>query len=90
MSFDKKTISVYAGSNVIINFDNRDTVPHNFSIYLNASAPQPPIFKGDIVNGPGTITYRFLAPIAPGTYFFRCDVHPTIMTGAFIVVGTVS
>jgi plastocyanin len=22
---------------------------------------------------------------AAGTYFFRCDVHPTIMTGNFIV-----
>jgi plastocyanin len=90
MAFDKRTISVYAGSNVIINFDNRDAAAHNFALYVNSSAPQPAIFQGQIVNGPGMITYRFLAPIAPGVYFFRCDVHPTTMTGTFIVVGTVS
>jgi len=32
-----------------------------------------------------TTTYTFTAPSTPGTYFFRCDVHPETMTGQFIV-----
>lgn len=43
------------------------------------------IFKGAIMTGPATTTYTFTAPSTPGTYFFRCDVHPTVMTGQFIV-----
>jgi len=89
MAFDKKTITVYAGSNVIINFENRDSVNHNFALYLNTGAPEPPIFRGQTI-GQGSTTYRFLAPVAPGIYFFRCDVHPPTMTGMFVVIGTVS
>jgi plastocyanin len=46
---------------------------------------QKPIFVGQIITGPSaTIDYKFTAPITPGTYFFRCDVHPS-MNGSFIV-----
>ncbi len=79
------TITVPHGAQVTINFNNMDSgVIHNFSVYTNASATQA-IFTGQMVTGPGTMTYNFTAPAAPGTYFFRCDVHPTIMTGQFIV-----
>ncbi len=29
--------------------------------------------------------YTFTAHSQPGTYFFRCDVHFTMMTGQFVV-----
>jgi plastocyanin len=90
MAFDKKVITVYAGSSVTIYFDNRDAVSHNFALYVNPSIASPAIFQGQAVTGPGTITYKFTAPLAPGDYFFRCDLHPTIMTGTFTVVGTIS
>jgi cytochrome c oxidase subunit II len=83
IAFDKSSITVKAGSQIIINFNNIDNVPHNFSVYTDSSAATP-IFKGNII-GLGTITYTFTAPGSPGTYFFRCDVHPTMMTGTFIV-----
>jgi len=85
MKFDKSTITVPAGSAVTITFTNNDSgVPHNFALYTDASAATA-IFRGTIVNGPGTTKYTFTAPSTPGTYFFRCDVHPTQMTGQFIV-----
>jgi plastocyanin len=79
------TITVPAGKSITVNFDNQDSgIPHNFAVYTNSSATSP-IFVGDNITGPARITYTFTAPSTPGTYFFRCDVHPTQMTGAFIV-----
>ncbi|NLA39202.1 MAG: hypothetical protein GX882_07460 [Methanomicrobiales archaeon] len=82
--FDTDTITVPAGANVTVNFENRDTgIPHNLAVYTDSSASQS-IFEGEIITGPATITYNFTAPDEPGTYFFRCDVHP-FMNGRFIV-----
>lgn len=83
-AFDTGTITVPAGSGVTVNFDNRDTVPHNLAVYETASAENA-IFVGEIFSGPAQMTYAFTAPEEPGTYFFRCDVHPQQMIGDFIV-----
>ncbi len=83
IAFDTNTITVPAGANVTVDFTNLDNVPHNLAVYTT-SAANDPIFVGEIINR-GSITYTFTAPEEPGTYFFRCDVHPTIMTGDFIV-----
>jgi plastocyanin len=90
MAFDKGSISVQAGSSVIMNFNNKDGgIPHNFALYTNSSATTP-IFVGQTIKGPATITYKFNAPTTAGTYFFRCDLHPTSMTGSFIVTAVSS
>jgi plastocyanin len=83
MAFDMSTITVPAGSIITMNFNNKDSVPHNFALYTDSGA-QTMIFQGQVVTGK-TIVYNFTAPTTPGTYFFRCDVHPAIMTGSFIV-----
>ena len=85
ISFNVSSITVPAGSNVVINFDNQDDgISHNFAVYTNSSATST-IFRGPIIVGPNMTTYTFTAPSTPGTYFFRCDVHPTQMYGQFIV-----
>jgi len=85
IAYNKSTITVPAGANVTVHFDNQDSgVPHNFAVY-DSSAAKVNIFRGEIITGPKMISYHFTAPDKPGTYFFRCDVHPTIMTGQFIV-----
>lgn len=85
IAFNTSTITVPAGADVGVNFDNQDAnVPHNFAVYTDSSATTE-IFKGDIITGPAKTTYTFKAPDKPGTYFFRCDVHPTLMTGQFVV-----
>jgi cytochrome c oxidase subunit 2 len=85
MQFSVNTITVPAGSKVTIQFNNKDaSVPHNFAAYSDSSATNA-IFVGQIITGPATITYTFRAPTAPGSYFFRCDVHPTTMNGTFRV-----
>jgi len=84
MAFDQKTITVPASAQVTMNFNNKDGLPHNFALYNDSSATKS-IFVGEIISGPKTITYTFTAPATPGNYFFRCDVHPTNMTGTFVV-----
>ena len=85
MAFDKTEISVPAGARITLNFNNMDNrIPHNFAVYTDSTA-KVPIFQGQIINGPATIVYEFVAPVKPGTYFFRCDAHPLQMTGQFIV-----
>lgn len=85
IAFNLKTITVPAGSQVTVNFINLDgDLPHTFSVYTDSSATTV-IFKGDPIIGEATTTYSFTAPTTPGTYFFRCDIHPTQMTGQFIV-----
>ncbi len=86
MAFDTRTITVPAGSAVVMTFVNSDPgIPHNFALYTDGSAGNT-IFGGEIVTGVKTVTYAFTAPAVPGTYFFRCDVHPETMTGTFVVV----
>jgi len=82
-AFDLSTITVPAGSQVIVEFENEDRAPHNVAFYTTPSLTTT-IYKGDIITGPSKITYTFTAPSTPGTYFFRCDVHPS-MQGQFIV-----
>ncbi|MGZ8625008.1 MAG: cupredoxin domain-containing protein, partial [Actinomycetota bacterium] len=73
-----------AGKPFSIAFDNQDPgVPHNVAIYTDDSATES-LFVGELVPGPKKVTYE-VGPLDPGTYFFRCDVHPTTMTGTFVV-----
>ncbi len=88
VKFNLSTITVPAGAAVTINFNNKDSgVIHNFSLYANSSAAPPALFQGQNITGPATTVYTFTAPTTPGTYFFRCDIHPTIMTGTFVVTA---
>ncbi len=85
IAFDQSTITVPAGAHVVMTFDNQDAgIVHNFALYTDSSATKR-IFAGDFVTGPKTVTYTFDAPSTPGNYYFRCDIHPTLMFGTFVV-----
>jgi plastocyanin len=83
VAFDKGEMALEAGRPTVIRFNNQDTVPHNVGIYETPEA-QKVIFQGPIIQGGSDTQYRFAAPPA-GSYFFRCDVHPTQMTGTVVV-----
>ncbi len=87
MAFDASTITVPPGAYITLHFTNSDSgIPHNVAVYDSAAA-QTVIFQGAIVTGPAVVDYAFFGPSAPGAYFFRCDVHPALMTGAFVVAS---
>lgn len=82
--FEPKTLTVTAGQPFSISFRNADAgVLHNVSVYTNAAASED-ILKGTVFAGPGTNVYN-VRPLDAGSYFFRCDVHPSTMTGTLTV-----
>lgn len=83
-AFDRRILTVPAGARVIINFNNWDRIPHNVSVYESERASKV-IYYGTIINGSQSVQYEFTAPAQPGTYFFRCDLHPRGMIGDFVV-----
>ena len=84
LEFDQRALTATSGAPITVQLDNRDaSVPHNFAVYVDQSVAQP-VFVGDLVTGPAVESYTFDSP-APGSYFFRCDVHPDTMTGSLTV-----
>ncbi len=87
IAFDTDTITIDADGEVRIRFDNRDEgVDHNIAVY-GSSADLTEVSPGSvglIFQGPEVDDTVFDIPAA-GEYFFRCDVHPTLMTGTFTV-----
>ncbi len=88
IQYDTACLVAPAGQDFQINFDNMDAgTPHNVAIATDPAYADF-IFTGDLVTGPKTATYdvtKDSGPLDAGTYFFRCDVHPTTMTGTLEV-----
>ena len=82
-AFDEKELKFHAQDDTSLLFQNEDKgILHNFAIYEH-DAKGPIVFQGDVINGPGEVTYKFRAP-ALGEYYFQCDIHPT-MNGKVVV-----
>lgn len=78
LMFDLVEIFLAAGKEQTLTMDNQDAgVPHNVSIYPSASQLMDPLYRGELFTGPGTIDY-LLPALDAGTYYFMCDVHPTM------------
>lgn len=86
LAFDKTELRANAGSEITVRFDNQETaIPHNWAIYTDDSASEAIAGANEqICTAPCTGEVTF-GPLDAGTYFFRCDVHPTTMIGEFIV-----
>ncbi|HYX80671.1 MAG TPA: cupredoxin domain-containing protein [Actinomycetota bacterium] len=83
IQFDTSEIDLTAGAPSTITFKNEDPgTPHNIAIYTDQSLSTN-LFKGDVITGPATANYDVPA-LDPGTYYFHCDVHPT-MSGSVVV-----
>ncbi len=86
VAFDTSELTLTAGEETTIQFDNADSQPHNIAIYKDQAAGvafSDPIFQGETIQGGESITYTFDAP-KKGDYYFQCDVHPN-MNGTVVV-----
>ncbi len=70
------TITVAANTQVTINVDNKDSVPHNFVIQGVPGGTGNLLSPGQ--SGSVTVTLQ------PGTYKYSCSVHPGQMDGQII------
>jgi plastocyanin len=77
IAFDTKELKMTANQPTVIFFTNADSAPHNIAIYPTKDA-NAGMFVGEIIDR-GAIVYDVPA-FEPGTYFFRCAVHP-VMNG---------
>lgn len=79
LSFDRDVLEVPAGQSFDLAFENRSSIPHNVAVYTDEAADEA-LFVGEVFAGPRVVT-EVVPALDPGSYFFRCDVHPTQMTG---------
>jgi plastocyanin len=87
MAFDTTCLAAPAGRALTIHFENREAVPHNLSIFTadpmqDRSARV--LFRGEVIVGPRSVDYA-VGALPAGVYHFHCDLHPTQMSGAFVV-----
>ena len=85
--FSTTKVSAPGKKAFVICFDNADSTTHNVAIFKSeqeAAGGGAALFTGDIVQGPTRVEYK-VNQLQPGSYFFRCDVHPTVMTGTLSV-----
>jgi plastocyanin len=78
IAFDTSTIDLPANQPSTIHFVNEDNATqHNIAIYPSADDLANPLFRGELLTGPGEIDYA-VDPLEAGEYYFHCDVHPTM------------
>ena len=76
-----------ASTSVTVCFANKDSTIHNVAIFKSesdATSGGSALFTGSVEQGPTQVEYK-VGTLAAGDYFFRCDVHPTTMTGTLTV-----
>ena len=83
--FDTGELIIDADSDVTITADNTSGF-HNFAVYNSkdeAEGGSEPIDETETCNAPCVDSVS--VNLAAGEYFFRCEVHPNIMTGVLTV-----
>jgi len=88
IAFDVSCLAAPAGQAFTIALTNDDNgTTHNLAIFSADPATNPGakvLFRGTQFAGVKSMTYNVSA-LAAGTYHFHCDVHPTQMSGTFVV-----
>jgi plastocyanin len=82
--FDASTIQAPAGEAFTITLRNLASQPPNVAVYRQEGGEE--IVIGEVVTGPDVSVDTEVPALEPGTYYFRCDVHPD-MEGTIVVEG---
>ena len=81
-SFDKTSLNATAGE-VKFTLNNKDGIAHNLHVFKGNDDTGQSIGMTQIEAGP--VQNSFTVNLAPGTYHYQCDVHPTQMHGTLVV-----
>jgi plastocyanin len=81
-SFEPHDAVAPAGKVAIV-FRNEEQILHNVRVFDGADADGELVGKTGVKRGPRTDTLRL--DLAPGTYFFDCEIHPQSMRGTLRV-----
>ena len=83
--FDQATLTAAPAKEFSITFNNKGKTKHNLHFLDKVGGKTlADGAEGAIIDGGKSVTMRF-TPATAGDYFFLCDLHPTEMTGKFIV-----
>jgi len=84
-TFDKDCLAAPAGQPFTLAFDNKDAgTNHNIVILRSHTDTGQPLFRAPLIQGAKTENLSVSA-LPAGTYAFHCEVHPSAMSGSFVV-----
>jgi hypothetical protein len=84
--FDTECLAAPAEEPLTVELSNEDSTVHNWALFTDPSGSEQ-IGGGTVaepIDGGASTTYE-VDPLDPGEYFYRCDFHPTTMTGNLVV-----
>lgn len=73
LAFDQTSLTIDARTPTTLRLVNEDAAPHNVAIYSDDSATES-LFIGELITAT-SVVYE-VPELEPGTYYFRCDLHP--------------
>ena len=86
--FTPTCLAVIPSTAFTVAFNDQDaTAPHNWELFSDTGYTKRvggAASASDTVTGPATKDYQLTA-LGAGLYYFRCDIHPTTMTGVLVV-----
>jgi plastocyanin len=82
IQWDLSQLLFKANAKITVTVDNQDTslgVPHNFGLFTNpARTVDKEVFTPKTDVAPGQKFDYVLQPLKAGTYYFQCDIHPSM------------
>ena len=87
-AFDPNEFTVPAGAEVTLNLNNDGTAIHNMRVAGDDNeydTDDDAVSEEEVISGGDTGVLEWTAPDEAGEIDFRCDFHPTEMTGTIIV-----
>ncbi len=82
ITFDTAELTIAADADVTVTADNTDGT-HNFAVYTS-DPDEGGELRGETEICGAPCVDSVTLNLAAGDYFFRCEVHPNIMTGTLI------